>query len=63
MIPEEIEKGTIDVCMFGTYKEFRYHICRVNLVERLYELQLPASIGTLQKNQPSFWVRMESVTL
>ena len=43
MIPEKIEKGTIGVFQVGMYSGEKYYIRCVNLVERLYEMQMIAS--------------------
>ena len=63
MIPEKIEKGTIDVSRTGMYNGEKYYIRRVNLVERLYEMQMIASNLQTQNNMKTFWVRMENVIL
>lgn len=63
MIPEKIEKGTIGVFQIGMYNGEKYYIRRVNLVERLYEMQMIASNLQTQNNMKTFWVRMENVIL
>ena len=63
MMPEKIEKGIIDVSRTGMYNGEKYYIRCVNLVERLYEMQMIASNVQTQNKMKTFWVRMENVIL